>query len=291
MHVPTRDIALGLFVISVWAANTIAIKFVTFEVPPFTGLAIRLIIGSIIFAPFLRWPGRKKFWLIFQIIMLLAVIHWGSLIWSIDKLDASMASILMQTQVIFAAILGVIFFKEKIGWRTTSGIFIGIIGVAILVGLPQNPPAINGVLGMIFSMLAIAFAYARMKGLHDIAPTNYIAHMHILSSIPVLCLALIFEKPLDIQVSNINYTTLIPALIFQVLIVSTAHMIWQRLINRNAMSALPNLTLLIPIIGVVLAMLLLNETVTPTMIFGGLLTTAGVGIVMIRRQKKHLPID
>lgn len=282
-----RDLFLGLLVITVWAANTVAIKFITIEVTPFVGLAIRLFLGSIIFAPFFRWQGKQKFWLITQIIMLLAVLHWGSLIWSIDKLEASMASILLQTQVIFTTLLGYFIFKERFGWRTFAGIAMGIAGVAILVGLPQNPPSMIGVIGMAFSMLSIALAYARMKSLSDIAPLNYMAHMHIIAVIPVTIIALLIEKPLQTDWSGIDYTILIPALLYQVFIVAGAHMLWQRLMTRNKMSGLPNLSLLLPVIGVTFSILLLGETITPAILIGGTITTVGVGIVMLRKQKHH----
>ncbi|NCT41025.1 MAG: DMT family transporter [Alphaproteobacteria bacterium] len=277
---------LGLLVMLAWAGNTIVIKFITFELTPFTALSIRLAIACICFLPFLRWPGKAKFLLIAQITLFMAILHWGSLIWAIDKLDASMAAILMQTQVIFAVIIGRFFFAEKFGWRTGVGILAGITGIAILVGLPQNPPALAGVLGMIFSMITIAISYARMKGLKDISPLNYMAHMHLIALLPVTALAFLLEAPLQTNWEAINYTTLIPALLYQVIIVSAAHMLWQRLMTRNAMSGLPNLTLLLPVLGVTMAVIFLGEKITGTMIAGGLVTMIGVGIVMIRKQKR-----
>ncbi len=281
-----RDLTLGLLVILTWATNTVAIKLITLEVEPFTGLAIRLAIGSLIFAPFFRWPGKKDFILIAQIVGLLVVLHWGSLIWGIDKLDASMASILLQTQVIFSTLIGFFFFGEKFGWRTKGGIAMGIAGVIVLVGLPQNPPSMAGVASMIFSMMMIASAYARMKNLHGIGPMNYMAHLHILGVLPVTALAFIMEKPMAIDPAQISYYILVPALLFQVIIVGGAHTLWQRLMTRNAMSSLPNLALLLPVFGVIISVLTLGESITWPMIAGGILTMTGVAIIMVRRQKK-----
>ncbi|MFK7840136.1 MAG: DMT family transporter [Bdellovibrionales bacterium] len=282
-----KDILLGLLVMLVWAGNTVVIKFITLELPPFTGLALRVTLASIIFLPFLRWPGKQTFIRLCATMFMLCVLHWGSLIWSIDKLEASMAAILLQIQVIFTVILGRFVFGETFGWRTACGIGIGIIGVVILVGLPQNPPAINGVLGMIFSMVTVAISYAIMKGIKDVSPTNYIAHMHLIPLIPVIALAFMFESPTQIEWQSINYKIITITMLYQVLLVSSVHMIWQRLMHRNKLSILPNLTLLLPIFGVVIAMIFLNEDITTTMLIGGLLTTCGVTIVMIRQQQKQ----
>ena len=281
-----RDFLLGLAVIIVWALNAVIIKFITNEVEPFTGLCLRLALAGIIFAPFLRPLPRDKFFMLMQITALICVLHWASLIWSIDKLDASMAAILLQMQVIFTLLWGWLLFKERFGWRTGIGILIGILGVIILVGLPEHPPSIAGVLGIIFSVLTLSLGYARMKGLEGVSPMNYIAQTHIFALPPMLLLAFATESPLDIDWSAINYTPLIIALAFQVFIVSIAHMQWQRLMNRNAMSVLPNLTLLIPFLGVGFAVLLLGETLTWAMVAGGMVTTIGVAIILIRKQQK-----
>lgn len=284
--VASKDLSLGLLVMLVWAANAVVIKFITLEVEPFTGLAIRLILGSLVLVPFFRWPGRDKFLRISLIVLFMAVLHWGSLIWSIDRLEASMASILMQIQVIFAVLIGRFFFKETFGWRTGAGIALGILGVVILTGLPENPPDFTGVAGMVFSMFTIAVSYALMKPLKDIHPVNYMAHMHLLAALPVIGLALFFETPLEADWRAVDYTILIPALLFQVFMVGGVHVIWQRLMTRNAMSGLPNLTLLLPVLGVIFAMIFLGERVALEMVFGGILTMIGVGIVMVRRQKR-----
>jgi len=219
-------------------------------------VTIRFAVALLFFAPFFRWPGNEQFKILFQVCFFMSICHWGSLIWAIDKLDASMAAILMQMQVIFAALLGRFFFAEKFGWRTGSGIGLGILGVAILVGLPQNPPAFLGVLGMIFSMATLAICYARMKAMKGISSINYIAHLHVIGIIPAIALMFLFESPqTDVDWGALNYTLLIPAFLYQALVMSVSHMLWQRLIARNTMSSMPNLTLLLPVFGVVMAML------------------------------------
>ena len=285
--VSTKDLLGGLLVIFIWALNSAVIKFITIEVPPFTGLALRFVLACAIFAAFFRPLAKDKFSLMLQITILLAVLHWSTLIWGIDKLDISTANIVLQTQVIFATFLGWLMFKEKIGWRTTAGMLCGIAGVIILVGLPKEPPSLIGVIVLLFSMLMLASSYTRQKLLTDVSPLNYIAHLHLLGLIPVIALAFAFEKPAEVEWQNINLLILVPCLLFQVFIVSGAHTIWQRLMNRNQLSILPNLTLLLPILGVILGIIFFDETLHRGIIFGGLLTMAGVGIIMFRQQKKQ----
>lgn len=284
--ISARDILLGLAVMTVWAGNTIAIKYITLEVPPFIGLSLRMVLATLIFLPFFRWVGRDKFPALLQVCVLMAILHWGSLIWAIERLDASMAAILMQMQVVFAVLIGRFFFRETFGWRTIAGITISIAGIAILVGLPENPPSILGVIGMAFSMLALAMSYARMKAMHGVSSINYIAHLHVIGIIPAIALMLMFERPMQVKWAELNHTALGMTLLYQALVMSASHMLWQRLIHRSALSGMPNLTLLLPVLGVTFAWIFLGETITPTMIAGGALTTFGVGVILMRRQKK-----
>ncbi|MFP4313977.1 MAG: DMT family transporter [Alphaproteobacteria bacterium] len=281
-----RDIVLGILVVAIWALHTVVIKMILIELEPVTALAIRLILTSIIFIPFYRWPGREKFKILLQISFLMAVLHWGTLFWSLERLDASTAVIIMQTQIIFSIGWGILLFGERIGWRSGMGVLLGIFGVVILVGIPENPPSISGVIVLIFSMIFVSLCYARMKVLEGVSILNYLAHLNLLSLLPIIGLAFLMEEPLIYDWEGVDYSYLILPFIFQIGIVSASHILWQRLLTRNDMSILPNLILLMPFLGIVFAMLILGETITWTMVFGGLLTTAGVGIILVRKSQK-----
>ncbi|MFN3700525.1 MAG: DMT family transporter [Alphaproteobacteria bacterium] len=281
-----RDLWLGLLVIVLWALNTVVIKVITNELEPFTGLTLRLLFASILFLPFIRLVSREQFWVLFQITLLISVLHWASLVWSISKLEASMAAILLQMQVIFSLFWGWLLFNERFGWRTAVGIVIGIAGIIVLVGMPEEPPPLDAFIGIVFSVIALTLGYARMKSLPAMGGCNYIVYTHILALPALLFMAFAFESPMEIDWGGVNHFNLWFALLFQVCVVSFSNMIWQRLLARNAMSVLPNLTLLIPVLGVIFAVILLGDVITVSMIFGGALTTLGVGIILLRKSQK-----
>ncbi len=289
--ISTRDIFLGTLVVAIWAMHTVVIKMITIELDPVTALSIRLIVSSLLFLPFYRWPGRKKFFLLLQISFLMAVCHWGTLFWSLERLDASISVIIMQTQIIFSIGWGIVLFGERIGWRSGVGVGLGVLGVIVLVGMPAQPPSMIGVGVLILSMVFVSLCYARMKVLRDVSTMNYLAHLNMLSLLPILGMTLLMENPGEFAWEQVDYTYLAAPFLFQIVVVSFSHILWQRLLTRNDMSILPNLILLMPFFGVVFAMLILDEALTPTMIFGGLLTSAGVGIILIRKSQKaqHTP--
>ena len=132
-NISQRDIALGILVVALWAMHTVVIKMIMVELEPVTALMIRLTLSSLIFVPFIRWPGKKRFILLCQIAALMAVLHWGTLFWALERLGAGMSVIIMQTQIIFSIGWGILLFGERIGWRSGVGVGMGLLGVIVLV--------------------------------------------------------------------------------------------------------------------------------------------------------------
>lgn len=283
-----QDIFLGIIVMAIWAMHTIVIKMITIELEPVTALMIRVVLSSALFLPFIRKVSRKQLIILFQISMLMAVLHWGTLFWAMDRLEASVTIIIMQIQIIFAIFWGIVLFGERIGWRSGVGVLLGLIGIVILVGMPEQPPSIPGVIALILSMVFVSLCYARMKALSGMSPLNYLAYMNAMALIPTIILAFVMERPLEFDWGGVDYAYITLPLFFQIVVVGISHIIWQRLLTRNDMTVLPNLILLMPFMGVIFAMLILGETLTTSMIFGGLLTTAGVGIILIRKSQKAI---
>ena len=104
-----------------WAGNVIAIKMAVNEVEPMVAATLRFVCAALIFLPFIKWPDKRTLKIIFQISMLMNVLHIGTLFIALDMLDAASVSILLQTQVVFATLLGMVLFRESIHWRTWTG--------------------------------------------------------------------------------------------------------------------------------------------------------------------------
>lgn len=282
-----NDLLLGLLVVFIWAANIVAIRVFVGEVEPITALALRFSATALVFLPFIKWPSRDKIWHVAQISLLLCVLHQSTLFWGLGVLEASVTSIIIQTQVIFSVLLGALFFGEKIGWRTIAGVVTGLSGVVILMGLPDQPPALDGSIAILLSALFVAMAYARMKGLEGVSPLSYIGIIHVVCAPIVVVMAFTMEQPFDMDWGAVNWFIVAPIIAYQVIVLSVSHMLWQTLMQRNSMGVLPALCLLIPVFAVILSYLFLQERIDAVMMLGGCMTIAGVGVIMLRQFQKH----
>lgn len=63
------------------------------------------------------------------------------------------------------------------------------------------------------------------------------------------------------------------------------------LLARNPVATVASFVLLMPIVAILLSAVLLHETLSPALIWGGVLTLAGVGIITIRKIQKRLPME
>jgi O-acetylserine/cysteine efflux transporter len=289
MSFSTRHYALLIFIIFLWAANFIAIKFAVNEIPPVTAATLRYLFTSLVFLPFIKWPGREQFWIIAQISAFMYILHQGSLFVAVGILNAGSASVLLQTQVIFATILGFIFFKEKIGWKTCAGIAVSLSGVAIMLGSPDIIAKPWGSIISIGSAMAVAASYVKMKQLKTVHPATYIS-LTAMVAFPFLFVTSLVLEPGSWQaLPDANWNVLIPILIFQVFILSLTHMWYQRLIHLGDVGRLSSFSLLIPVFAVALSVLILGEELNIYMVCGGLLTMLGVAIITLRRIQKGIP--
>jgi O-acetylserine/cysteine efflux transporter len=253
-----------------------------------TALALRFIFTSALFLPFIKWPSKKTIWTIFQISMLMNVLHIGTLFIGLKMLDAASISVLLQTQVIFATLLGCIFFKEKIRWKTWTGIAVAFLGIIVMLGAPDLVAHPQGVFVMLFSTFVLALSYVKMKHLQVVHLPTYIFLTNIFAVPFALGAALYVDAQSWIDLPQANWNILAPVFLFQVVLVSLSHALWQKLMRISDVGKLSATTLVSPFIVGGLSVLILGETLTIPMIVGGLLTMAGVGIITLRRIQKGI---
>ena len=282
-----KSIILALLVILVWGSNFVVIKVGVMEIEPLIILGMRFLCAGLIFLPFLKWPGWKQARMIMLVGLLMGPLHQGLLYVALETMPAGSVSLLMKSNVLMVTLIGWIFLKEKIGWRTWVGIFVGLMGVAVLLGGPELSGNIIGIIMTLFSALFIALTYIAMKKVDEVHAPTYI----VLMSLPVS--PLIFLTSLGIDglgwiegAAALNWPVILSVVFYQGIILSITHMVWQRLMAQNPVSVVIPWTLLIPVVAVATAVIFLGEELTKAILIGGSLTILGVTITTFRRLKK-----
>ncbi len=286
-----KSFLLALFVVFIWGVNFVVIKIGVGHIPPIALLAIRYFFSGLIFLPFLKWSEwTKAKWCILQGIFL-GVLHQGTLFYALTSMPAGLISIILQGGIILVTIMGAFIFKEHIGWRTYVGIATGLLGIAILIGIPTEGTTALGFAIALASTFFVSFTYIIMKKIGTINPATYIVLMSLPVS-PIIIAMSFFMEGTDWISKEIDYDWVIIGFVifFEVFVLSLSHMIWQNLMVKEPISKMVPLTLLIPVFGLLASVLVFQEIVTLTTLLGGGLTILGVGIITFRRMKNaNLP--
>jgi O-acetylserine/cysteine efflux transporter len=276
---PLRSYILALIVTLLWGFNFVFAKTAVLHFEPFTLLFIRYLIISLLLIPFFPKPP-----VVFKDILLLSVsfslCHLGAMFLALKiGLNASIGIVALQTHVPFLLILGIIFFKERIGKYSICGLILAFIGSIFFFKAPKT----IGFWLMIFSAFSVAVYGAHVKKLAKVNTLALIGWIAFVSLPIMLLLSLYFESNQIGMIMSANYKVVMSLLYITIGTAIIGHSLWAYLLARNSVSAIAPITLLIPVIGVFAGVYFLGEAISMVMIIGAALVIIGAGIVLFRR--------
>lgn len=278
-----RDWVLAGIMLIVFGLNFAIMKVGLREIPPFAMTAIRFLLVAALLLPFVKPPPRAQ-WRAFAIYAFtFGVIHFSFMFTALERLDASVVAILVQVQVPISALLAAIVFNDRLGWRRAVGMAIALIGVAILAGEPRVNGQWGSVALIMIGVTAWSVSNIQVKKLDGIGVFTVNAYMALLSA-PILVVLSLFLEGWDLPWLAGTSWVGWGAAIYQALgVVILGYGVWYTLLGRYPVNVLVPLTLLVPVMGVISAILFLGEPITLGLVVGGGIAMVGVAIIMIRR--------
>lgn len=276
-----QDVALALLVMALWGLNFVAAKIGLAEFPPMLLMGMRFTLVAALLLPFVRMP-RGKMRGIFLLSVILGTVHFPLMFNGIKGLDAATASVAAQLQVPFASLLAALFFKDKLGWKRAFGMVVAFAGVLLIAGEPRLAGNLTPLVLVVLASLAFALASVQIKRLGAVDGFALNAWMGLFAAPQLLVLSLLLERG---QVEAIRSASLWGwgALVFiAVMATIVAYGLWYRLLRRYDVNQAVPFMLLVPLFGVASGVLLLDEPLTWRLALGGLVTVAGVGVIVVR---------
>ena len=281
---PTRADYIILFLLgALWGSSFGAIKIALYGVSPLTVMSIRIILAGaallfltlILRTPFPRglqnW--NKIVWMaILGVLMPFFLVPWGQ-----QKIESSLAAILLSINPFFALILGHFFSEnENITLRQLLAMLVGFSGVFLVFG-ENTSFSSNGNLWGQGAVILAGIGYtisgviaARVKG---ISADSVSASVFIIASIIALPIWLIFDSPWNLKLEK-NSILALTHLGF----VSTgiAFLMRYYIILRAGAVFFSYVAFLIPMFGIFFGIMFLDETVSLSTMVAVLLILSGV---------------
>ncbi|MEI7597725.1 MAG: EamA family transporter [Aestuariivirga sp.] len=224
----------------------------------------------------------KTSWPSIMLIAAFSVTIQGALLfWAIrsPEMPATAANLILQIQIPFAVLLGWLLMKERPDGRKMLGTALAILGVALVIGLPETPP------GLVPTVMIIASAFCWSLGqvlVRRLGKDNGVGVLkgNAIGSLPQLALATLLFEHGQWQ-SVVTATWLQWAMLGFVAVVGFyfAYLSWFTLLKQCRLDEASPFLLLMPVVGIVTAALVLGESVSMAQLLGGAVILFGLAIV------------
>jgi len=252
-----------------WGLNWPAIKFILSELPPITIRAIAFPLAALLLAAIAR---AKKLPLRPRAVDRLPIALTGVLIiFGFNVLTTigqtltatSRAAIIAYTMPALTALLASMFLKERLALKTALALFFGMLGIAVLASenfttLLARP---LGALVMLGAALSWAAGNVLLKSRRwSLSPLALTVWFFVASSVACWPLVLIFESPWQLEMPS---ASVLWAMLYHILgPMVVCYVLWTAMVERLPATVAAISTLVAPVVGVVSAIVLLDEDFT-----------------------------
>ncbi|HMU42235.1 MAG TPA: DMT family transporter [Ignavibacteriaceae bacterium] len=278
---------LPLPAIIFWGASFIATKYLLDELTPVAIISMRLIL-AIILLSLIAFYTKKDFtinlknhlWIL--LLALIAVFHLWIQVTGLKFTTASNTGWIIGTAPIFMALLGLIFFKEKLTAIKIAGIVLAMIGLLLLVGKGNitNIDLIKNKGDLL--VLSSSFTWGIYSMINKKVSLNYSPMMTILYlfiMMAVIILPFNFNSITFNAVVHLSTIGWISILFLGLLCSGAAYVIWAYALRDMESAKVGAFLYFEPFVTVISAWLFLREEITLLMLLSGLIITAGVFLV------------
>ncbi len=278
---PLELIVLG----AIWGASFLFMRIAANDFGAVPLVEVRLALGSLVLLPFL-WRARAQFparlWPKLALIGAInSAIPFILFAWAAQRAPAGVGAICNAMVVLFTALVGFLFFGEKIGTRRATALFAGFAGVVVLAsgkvaGASVGWAVVAGAAAAFLYGIGINLVRRHLTGLPPAAVAAATLGVSALLTLP-------FAASVWPQ-EAIGLQSWLAAAMLGVLCTGIAFVMYYRLIARIGASRASTVTYLVPLFGVAWAWMLLDEPLTLTMGIAGALILGSVA--MSQRAQK-----
>ena len=277
-----RDSFLGLIIIAIWGFNFIVIAWGIEYMPPLMMGTARFIFVAVIGSFFIKRPDIPWRWMILyamtlcfgQFALLFSAMSYG--------MPAGLASLVLQSQALFTIVFSALFLKEKITVNQIMAMLFAGAGLAI-IGASQQQTTMT-VLGFGLTIAAaIAWGLGNIIN-RVINQRGYRADLGLVvwaawPAIIPFAIASVYVEGLEAITHSLSIFgwQSVGVLLYLALGASMlGYSLWSYLLAHYPAGQVAPLTLGVPVVGLLLAMLLLNEGLNTLQIIGIILVMFGL---------------
>lgn len=277
-----RHALLGVAIAVAWGLNFVAIGQGLHDLPPLLFVGLRYLFASVPLVFLAKSPDvgvATVVWLG----LLGCVGQFGLLFLGIAAgLPAGMSSVILQAQMPFTVLLGVVLLGERPTRRQIAGLGAAVIGLTLVAFWRSAGVSLTAVLLVVGGGACWAGANVVARHARCARPFSLLVHSSAVAAPIMLALSLVVEGPRrDVEALQALSWQALLSLAYVVVVATVAgYGAWYWLMNRYDSSLVAAFPLLAPVIALGASRLLLDEAVTLLQLAGTAVVITGVSVAV-----------
>ncbi|RYF77837.1 MAG: EamA family transporter, partial [Comamonadaceae bacterium] len=285
-----RELAAALAVVVIWGLNFVAMKHSLEDFTPFQLGFFRYLFAVLPLVFFVRRPQLSWRWLLPAGLAQLG--QFGFLFVALQVgMTAALASVLMQTQVFFTTLLGVLLLNERVGSPMRVALILAALGLACFGMNFVGHGGTGGITLLGFglnligaSMWAVSNIVARkaQQAQPGYDALQFVVWMSLVPILPFGAMAWLFEpSTTHWQWMHASLGAWLGVAYLGWFATIAAYALWTGLLKRHPANRVAPFSLGVPVIGVAAGMLLLDESISPWQWAGSICIVIALAAVVV----------
>lgn len=286
-----RDLAAVTLVILLWGMNFVPTKLALQDFTPFQLGAARFLLAAFPLVLFLPRPQIPVKWLLLYGLTQ-GVGQFGFLFLALDSgMTTALASVLMQTQIFFTALMGATLLGEVISRPLKAGMVVASLGLVCFAvnALMASGTEDVGFIGLVLTLMAAsmwASANILVRKIQSSGsqyrPLALLAWSSLISAVGFIILAALLDAPeVRWQWLQARPSSWVSLLYLGWAAGGVAFLLWTLLLTRHPASRVAPFSLGIPVVGLLAGVVILNEQVTTLQWIGSALVMSALVLVVL----------
>ena len=281
-----RDLLLALAVVVVWGINFVVIEVGLEGMPPLLLSALRFFFAAVP-AIFLLGKPRVAWRYVVGVGLALGVAKFGLLFIAMDHgVPAGLASLVLQSQVIFTVLFAIAVLRERPRPAQIIGIAIACVGILLIVLDRKLSAPLAALLLVIVAagFWGVANTITRYAKPPD--TLRFMVWVSAVAVVPLLILSLLTEGPkADVAAIRAIDLSGIGAIAFLAFVATLFGFgVWGYLLRQYDASTVAPFSLLVPVVGMSAAWVLRGEAVGLQQAIAAALVIGGMACTVIKRR-------
>ena len=285
----TFDILLLLILGTIWGSSFLFLRIASPAFGPIFLIEMRVLSGLLVLLPvFFVMRKYQEFKLHWKMILLVSLLNMAIpfcfFAYSALNMGAGLLSIMNATVPIFTAMVGFLYFRQRLSQLGFAGLVVGLLGVTILMSESRAESGITSDLAIPAALFASI--------LYGIA-INLAAHkLQGVSGITITTGSLFFSSTILLPWAIRSRPEVIPEGVIWLSVLSlgivctgVGYVLFYRLIAEIGSQRAITTTYLIPLFSIFWGSLFLGETLTVAMFLGGVTVLLGVALTTGRSSQ------